>query len=164
MHCQSSQFHHRSLGIPVRLSAVCWLVLIVMSLGCERDAAPDYESLGLAEVSGIVRLDAKPLADANVIFESEDETFSYGTTNSDGKYSLMFNSEKSGVLTGEKVVRIQLGRIAEDGEIKSPASGLAELPESYHQESQLRATVNSGVQTIDFELNSDGSTTSPTNM
>jgi len=130
--------------------------------------------LGLAEVSGTIRLDEKPLANAHVIFESPDKTYSYGKTNSSGKYTLMYNSEQSGGLTGQKIARIQLGRISEqndgeeagndetDGEGPSLETGsdLSELPATYNCNSQLTATVIAGKQVVNFELNSDGSTTS----
>lgn len=131
---------------------------MVAALGCNQEPAPDYASLGLAEVSGTIRLDGNPLANANVIFESPDETFSSGRTNGDGKYSLMFNSEQSGVTTGEKVVRIQLGKSFNDGEEEAeplPADS-QELPVSYNSDSQLTATVKAGIQTVDFDLTSDG--------
>ena len=128
--------------------------------GCQKPAVPDYASLGLAEVSGTIRLDGKPLANANVIFESADETYSVGRTNANGHYKLMFNSEKSGVMTGEKVVRIQLGRFPEDAEAEDAqapsADDSSELPSSYNKESQLKVTVVAGVQTFDFDLAPDG--------
>ena len=140
---------------------VC-LGLIVIFSGCQEPAAPDYASLGLAEVSGTILLDGKPLADANVIFESPDKTYSVGRTNGQGKYKMMFNSEKSGVLVGDKIVRIQLGRFPEDAEAEdAPArNDDSELPASYNTQSQLKLTVIAGVHTFDFDLNSDGSTTS----
>lgn len=121
-------------------------------------------------------MDQKPLANAHVVFESPDETYSSGKTNSDGKYILMFNSEQSGVLTGQKVVRIQLGKITKQGfdenagndetdnknSVLEANTDLSELPATYHRQSQLTATVIAGKQVINFELNSDGSTTSAT--
>lgn len=131
---------------------------LVTALGCNQEAAPDYARLGLAEVSGTIRLDGNPLANANVIFESPDATFSSGKTNASGEYSLMFNSEQSGVLTGVKVVRIQLGESFNDGDAEQLPTDSEELPGSYNTDSQLAATVNAGVQTIDFDLTSDGAT------
>ena len=77
----------------------------------------------------------------------------------------MFNSEQSGVATGEKIVRIQLGRAFSDGEdegsdAESLTADSGELPSSYNRDSQLAVTVDAGIQTINFDLNSDGSTTS----
>ncbi len=124
--------------------------------GCNQQPVPDYASLGLAEVSGTIRLDEQPLAHANIIFESADETFSSGKTNASGEYSLMFNSEQSGVTTGEKVVRIQMLEAFGDGEAEALPIGSVELPSSYNRNSELTATVIAGKQIIDFDLNSDG--------
>jgi len=156
------------------------LCIVVMVSGCNQPAGPDYERLKLAEVSGTIRLDKTPLANAYVVFESPDKTFSSGKTDSDGKYKLMFNSKQSGVLTGRKIVRIQLRRISDDGvgndvgdeETEDQNQGLpdrqtdrqtdsSELPRTYHRKSHLRADIVNGVQAINFDLNSDGSTTSP---
>ena len=147
-----------------------YLSLIAISSGCNQQAVPDYASLGLAEVSGTIRLDEVALASAHVIFEASDETYSFGKTNNSGKYKLMFNSEQSGVLTGQKIVRIQLGRVSEEDDQRAGdedpvlelATDSSELPPTYHRNSQLTATVVAGVQTINFDLKSDGSTTSAT--
>lgn len=155
------------------LSCLC---LMVIALGCNQQAAPDYASLGLAEVSGTIRMDQAPLANAHVMFEAPDKTYSFGKTNGSGKYTLMFNSQQSGVLPGKKIVRIQLGKFSEEDD-DEPAVGegaadrdpvleistdASELPQTYHRNSQLTATVVAGVQTIDFDLKSKGSTTSAT--
>lgn len=149
----------------------------------------DYHKLDLANVSGTVRLDGQPLANAYIMFQAQDGTFSTGKTDGSGNYKMMFDSNKAGVLTGEKLVRIRLKRswtgfparplsetvveevevddegkpISNDsGESTSPASVDNELPASYHIKSHLKATVESGSQTIDFDLMSDGSTAGPT--
>lgn len=156
-------FRNRQCQLYVGLIVLC--LGLVPALGCNQEVTPDYASLGLAEVSGTIRLDDQPLADANVMFEAPDGTFSSGRTNASGKYSLMFNSEQSGVMTGEKIVRIQLGKTFSDGEDEGrdaeplPADS-RELPRSYNIESHLAVTVNAGIQTIDFDLKSDGCTTS----
>lgn len=149
------------------------LSLVVIASGCsQQPARPDYENLGLAEVSGTVLLDKKPLPNAHVIFESPDQTYSSGKTNSSGTYTLMFNSEQSGVLPGQKIVRIQLGKISEqvddedvgndetddENPLLEAESDSFELPATYHSNSQLTATVAAGKQVINFELESDGST------
>jgi hypothetical protein len=152
------------------------LCMVILASGCNQPTAPDYASLGLAEVSGTIRLDESPLANAHVIFEAPDESYSFGKTDSGGKYKLMFNSQQSGVLTGPKIVRIQLSSISEDSadepsggegagseDLESAmATDSSELPRSYHRDSRLKATVAAGVQTINFDLKTDGSTTTAT--
>lgn len=147
---------------------------MTLTSGCDRQQLPDYAKLGLAEVTGTIRLDEKPLANAHVIFEAPDESYSYGTTNSNGNYTLMFNSDQSGVLPGQKIVRIQLGRFSDgdddeqageedtdgqDAELKS-ATDSSELPSTYNRNSRLTATVVAGFQLLNFDLDSDGSVVS----
>ncbi len=155
------------------LAGIC---LIVLASGCSQQQRPDYASLGLAEVTGTIRLDDQPLANAHIIFEAPDESYSFGKTNSRGKYTLMFNSEQPGVLTGKKIVRILLGKFSEEDDDQQtggdatdgqdpapkPATDSSELPSTYNRNSQLTATVVAGSQTINFDLKSDGSTTSAT--
>lgn len=149
----------------------------------------DYHNLDLATVKGKVMLDGAPLANAHIMYQDQGGTFSVGKTNKSGEYEMMFNSEKAGVLTGEKLVRIRLSKSwngfpthplsaesieleeqvgedavgeSEDGSIKeSYATNSDDLPSTYHIDSQLKVTVDSGSHTINFDLNSDGSTTGP---
>jgi len=131
--------------------------------GCGDPFDVDYGDLNLATVSGTVTLDDKPLAGARVIFESPDQTYSYGITDNSGSYTLMFNSEQNGVTPGEKVVRITMGGALDepesedvdesDSEEPSVPSGVA-IPERYNRKSTLAETVASGSQSFDFELKS----------
>jgi hypothetical protein len=70
-------------------------------------SSPNYASLGLVKVSGKVTLDNKPLSDVEVQLQ-DPETFiySYGITDSSGKFSLMFDSRTPGIIPGKKVMRI----------------------------------------------------------
>jgi hypothetical protein len=161
----------------------------VLLAGCG-GISTDYHKLDLANVSGTVRLDGEPLPNAHIMFQSQDGTFSTGKTDESGNYELMFDSNKAGVLTGDKLVRIRRKRswsgfparplsetvveeievddqgnpISSDGDDSGSASSSgSELPDVYHINSHIRATVESGSQTIDFDLKSDGSTTGPMN-
>jgi hypothetical protein len=154
------------------------LALAATSLtGCLESIEPDYGSLGLVSVSGTITLDGDPLSNTVVFFESPDETFSYATTDSNGYYTLKFNSKKEGVIPGQKVVRIST--TASTGESAGSMSGMEEddgegdegeegglskeerVPTVYNKESQLNVTVPDSSTTFDFDLKSDGSTTGP---
>lgn len=170
-------------------------LLLVLTSGCQ-GIKTDYHKLDLATVSGTVRLDGEPLSGAHIMYQSEDGTFSVGQTDSNGKYSMMFDSNKAGVLTGNKIVRIRLSRnfngyvpsdfgASETEELdsnnesfseeevpgdqplnakpkqKERSSDSNELHENYHHLGKLRVVVQSGRQSIDFDLNSDGSTMGP---
>ncbi len=148
----------RRLATP--LLWVCGgLGLIMQMSGCESRIRTDYSSLDLAEVSGMMTLDGIPLYGATVQFVAADGTYSAGLTNERGEYTLMFNSEKAGVLTGPKTVRIVTGSSEGDGEsdeVPAHSSGSAEfVPDCYNRDSRLTADVVPGSQTFDFDLTSD---------
>lgn len=137
--------------------------------GCGGVQPPDYQSLGLVEVSGKVTLDGAPLAGVTVIFESEDRSFSQGMTDAGGLYRLMYNSEQAGVKPGPKTIRIHSGELGEgapedggEGEEGQPAppSGPA-VPACYGVESKLRIDVTSSLGPVNLDLKSDCSTTAP---
>lgn len=148
------------------------LALMILA-GCEAGIRTDYSSLNLVDVSGVVTLDGEPLADALVVFESEDLTLSSARTDADGAYSLQFNSEQSGVTPGPKTVRISTtgsldeeAGAGEDGEGGDPdqatvASESEAVPACYNTESRLRVDVRSDTRQFDFALQSDCSTTGP---
>lgn len=160
-----------------------WRVALAVSLaslgaGCSNNLATDYSDLGLAEVSGTVTLDGEPVPGAHIAFEDDQKRYSYGVTDSSGRYSLMFNSEKSGVMPGPKTVKISTrAATAEEGEslyagaesdmgageeeLPSP-SAVEKIPACYYRDSKIRVVVDEGSQTIDFELKSDCSTDSAT--
>jgi hypothetical protein len=107
-------------------------------------------------------LDGEPLTDALVLFEAADRSFSYGKTDGDGRYRLMFNSEKSGVSKGTKTVRIW-SSLAVPGVEEMDADGDAPIagpeqpervPASYNVRSTLSASVEQDSHTFDFDLRS----------
>lgn len=147
--------------------------LILASLafvGCF-GVSTDYSKVDIAEVSGTVTLDGKPLSDVTILFEAPDRTIAFGKTDANGGYTLQFNSEKAGVTPGPKVVRIRGGGFGEEADAAegseeegaapaaAPSSG---VPACYNGDSKLKATVASGSQTMNFDLKSDCSVTGPT--
>ncbi|HUQ68165.1 MAG TPA: carboxypeptidase-like regulatory domain-containing protein [Planctomycetaceae bacterium] len=137
-----------------------------LCLGCGRPAA-DYSTLKLVNATGTVTLDGQPLPDAVVTFDAPDGQFSYGLTNSSGKYSLQIDSEKRGVTPGEKTVRISTTRKilglnasegAEEGDPatkpKAAVSG-EKVPEKYNKNSELKITVSGDKTQYDFDLKSN---------
>jgi hypothetical protein len=126
--------------------------------GCGGPLATDYSGLNLVDVSGTVTLDGDPLPGAMVIFEAEDQTYSFGRTDEDGYYELMFNSEKSGVMPGRKIVRITMGTAGEETEAEegsdSPAPPSIVIPARYNVRSELTADVTAERRTFEFDLQS----------
>ena len=147
--------------------------LAFASLACSGcfGVSTDYSKVDIAQVSGTVTLDGKPLSGVTVLFEAPDKTTAFGTTDASGSYVLQFNTEKAGVTPGPKVVRIRGGGFGEDAdaaeesedESEAPApAASAGVPECYNSASKLQATVQSGSQTMNFDLKSDCSVTGPT--
>jgi hypothetical protein len=155
---------NRLQAMPRCLSWGCAWWWVGLVAGCTVYPRADYRSLGLVEVSGIVTLDGQPLVGALVTFESPDRTFCYGTTDGKGRYRLMLNSEKSGVIPGEKRVRIRAAAPRdeadawdEDDPEAGPGAARPEeaVPECYNRNSQLQVTVTGSDSAFNFDLTSD---------
>ncbi|GIW98784.1 MAG: hypothetical protein KatS3mg111_2117 [Pirellulaceae bacterium] len=154
----------------IRPGTLAFVAVIVGSLclfGCDQQG-PDYGKLGLVEVGGIVTLDGAPVAGAGVFFYDEQQRYSYGITDEQGHYQLMFNSEKSGVTPGKKRVEIwttknPLGEAAsgeveeEDPDARSHAE--EQIPACYNKQTVLTVEVTEADSSLDFPLASDCSTT-----
>jgi hypothetical protein len=139
----------------MRLSLLLLLTLL-LAAGCSGD---DYSDLKLLDVSGTVTLDGRPLAGAKVAFIGDDQGGSVGVTDSSGRYKLMYDSQRSGVTPGSKIVRItQADADAEGADPGAPESGEGAvkepIPPRYNRESILKADIAPGKTTFDFELKS----------
>lgn len=150
----------------IRLLGVLILLVGCGSLGCKSGLEPEYEKLGLVEISGTVKLDGKPLPNCTIVFEESEFLFSSGTTDDSGNYKLMFDSRKSGVTPGEKTVRIKPGKPVSEGAAKEeedpdakPAAAGVSVPDCYNKDSKLKVTVSASDSSFDFDLKSDCSTT-----
>jgi hypothetical protein len=144
--------------------SVCCLSLT----GCNGGVQADYDKLGLVEISGTVTLDGQPLSGAVVMFEAPDTTFCYGTTDASGRYTLKLNSEKTGVVPGEKVVRISttartgeesINNGDEEDPDEKPADGAEKVPACYHADSKITVQVTESDANFNFDLLSDCSVT-----
>ena len=112
----------------------------------------------LASVSGIVRLDGKPIAAAGVVFHPVDKgPLASGATDADGHYQLETGSQ-SGVVPGEYRVTVSQDRISGIGKDGLALSGGIKvehlLPPKYSDPttSPLRVTVVRGAQNHNFDL------------
>ncbi len=95
------------------------LGMAVLLAGCSATNEVDYGKVDLIQAGGTVTLDGTPLASAVVTFDNpETGTFSYARTDGTGKYTLQFDTEKSGVTPGQKIVQISTARtiLGLDGE------------------------------------------------
>jgi hypothetical protein len=128
--------------------------LLVMTLGCG-DSGPT-----LASVDGLVTVDGKPLPLASLTFVPESGSPSYGQTDKEGKYTLMFTDTKYGAMLGKHEVKIEVTKLSK-GEIEEmkaqgmevSSSDLA-LPKQYKKPGALTAEIKSGKNKVDFPLTS----------
>ncbi len=110
----------------------------------------------LGRVEGTVTLDGKPLEGALVEFQPREEGVpSYGRTDASGQYQLQFGVDQPGAMVGTHTVRITTGGMESTGE--GPAVAVPErVPAKYNVQSTLTREVESGSNTIDFELSTRG--------
>jgi hypothetical protein len=139
------------------------LLALATTLGC---GGPETNRVELVRVSGTVTLDDQPLEKAIVIFEAPDASFSYGQTDSRGRYDLRFDSRTPGATPGPKTVRISVNRRIyglnsnDEGGPDDQAGGSFEeqpperVPERYNAQSTLTANVSRAADTFDFDLKS----------
>ena len=138
--------------------STCLTILAVVGLallpaaGCS-DSGPE-----LGTVSGTVTLDGKPLPKATIEFQpGPGGSPSYGDTDEDGYYELLYGIGKPGAMVGKHEVRISTYRKeAADDEGLSPAIEYPELlPPKYNEESELTCEVKSGSnEGVNFDLKS----------
>lgn len=130
------------------------LPLILVVAGCGSDG-PE-----LADVTGTVTLDGKPVPGAVLTFIPTSGSTSYGKTDASGKYTLMFTDTKYGAMIGSYKVEIEVKRIPPDeiAEMKAEGQQVATefvtIPKKYRADGALTAEVKSGENTIDFKLDS----------
>ena len=156
---------------------ICLLSLGLL-VGCGGPPGPDYGKLNLIEVSGQVSMNGIALSDATIEFvDPKSNSYSYGYTGSDGKYSLMFDSRKSGIMAGEKIIRIRSGKPAGVLEVASgsmeeagdPDEAVAAskpstiVPKCYRDDSKIRVNVSPSTREFNFDLATDCSTIAATN-
>lgn len=129
---------------------------LAVTLGCgSGKPRMDYSKAGLVDVSGTVRFDGQPLAEAIVIFEAPDETFSSARTDDNGRYRLLFDSVMPGVTKGPKTVRIRtLGSLGED-DPDAKRGGSESVPPCYNAKSTLTVDVSENSTATDFDLRGD---------
>ncbi len=152
-----------------RLQFLVLFLLTALLMGCGTENQKNYDNLNLVQVSGTVKLGQNPLPNALVKFEAKDGQYAYGTTDSNGRYTLRFDSETAGVTPGEKTVRITtaIGAGEEGSEEvgeepagesstesqSSPLKKTELVPEQYNKKSKLKRTVKPDEsQTFDFDL------------
>jgi hypothetical protein len=120
-------------SIIVRRHAI--VLLLISAVGCARPGAE------LANVTGRVTLDGKPVSSARLTFQPDgNRSPSTGFTEGDGRYKLLFKRGVEGAMIGMHTVQIQANR--------------AKIPAKYGDATELQREVKPGSNEIDFELTS----------
>ncbi len=125
----------------------CGLMPVILA-GCSSD---------YVTVTGTVTLDGEPLENAFVEFTPQFEggSMSYGRTDADGHYDMMFSLNQKGAMPGDNLVRITTADVGDVGQANSPER----VPARYNRNSELRVDVAQGrANTFDFELTTEDGT------
>lgn len=121
-------------------------ILLVVAAGCG--------SNGLVSVTGTVLLDGEPLENAFVEFTPQVKggSMSYGRTDDNGEYEMMFSLNKKGAMPGDNIVRITTADVGDEG----AGNSRERLPLRYNRQSELRVDVIDGKSNVfDFDLESE---------
>ena len=161
------KIYHSSMMLKYCVFSIISATIFAGLPGCSNDARAkiDYSNVDLAECSGQITLDGQPLPYAQVFFEDVKlGMISFGLTDQNGRYQLMFNTAKPGIEPGEKKVQIWTARGGIEFRDQIPPENLGRgkerVPARYNRKTELVRTVLSSKekrsQTFDFELDSKG--------
>lgn len=135
-----------------------WLMAVSFVVGCGGvDDAPE-----VAPVSGTVTLGGEPLPGAMVKFipQQEGGVPSFGRTDENGWYELIYSRAENGAMLGEHRVEISTfepGDAGGDyGDLDSVAYVAETVPAQYNVNSELARTVEADENTHDFDLEAEG--------
>jgi hypothetical protein len=126
----------------------------VVNVGCD-SGGPQ-----LGTVTGTITLDDKPMFGVVVTFVPEGGSASYGVTDKNGVYTLMFTDTKAGAMVGPHKVTLESNRMSREEIAEMKAEGqeappeVSPVPRKYSGGTALTAEVKSGKNTIDFPLTS----------
>ena len=131
----------------VRSDVVAWasLILALFLTGCGSDG-PER-----GRVKGKITLNGEPLEDADVEFQPDEGSPSYGMTDDRGRYDLMYTRDKRGAMIGEHTVRITTSTT--DTDVRGNDVAVPQrVPPKYNAQSELIREVKPGTNNYDFEL------------
>ena len=126
-----------------------WILLIAVTIGCSDSESYSPE---LANVTGTVSLDGKPLPSAVITFIPKDDPtekfapISGAITDASGKFTLKFKNGDEGALPGTHSIKISTDL---EG-TKDPAN--EKIPRKYNTKTTLTETVKLGENSINFDL------------
>ena len=138
------------------LLSATFLAAVTLLAGCGEDL-PE-----LVNVTGTVTMDGKPLANATVIFEPENDRASQGVTDEQGRYELLYKVGAPGAVVGKHTVRISKYEGGGEGEEEEEDAATMDeesslVPAAYNEQSELTADVKPDKEDgYDFNLDSSG--------
>jgi len=140
------------LAITGERSVAALLAVVITCSGCGQ------ANENLASVTGTITLDGHPLADAQVVFSPvSGGTTSYGRTDEDGQYEMVFSDYESGAWLGVNKVQVSTGDVDGEGGPGKPER----VPVTYNRNTALSEEVIAGENVFDFKLDSKAGKIAP---
>lgn len=129
---------------------LCYIKIFALMLTCLTGCGGNEN---LAYVTGKITLDGKPLPNAFVVFApTAGGTTSYGRSDAEGNYEMVFSDAEKGAWIGENRVEISTGDVDASGD----GGGAKEkVPAVYNRNTSLKVDVVAGNNTHNFDLKSD---------
>jgi len=117
----------------------------------------------VADVTGTITLGQQPLAYATVTFIPADSSGSLARaiTDAKGRYQLVYNSNANGAAPGDYKVSVSTFNSGFPDDDPPKPKVLEKVPVKYNLQTELKASVTTGVNTLDFSLDSDGKIIQP---
>lgn len=131
---------------PGTQSVVMLFAVALLCAGCGGGSPSDTPELG--EVTGVVTMDGTPMANVTVTFVPESGKPSFGGTDSEGHYTLVYNQNEQGAMIGQHTVRVTSPSEGPQDEGKDP------IPAKYNYKSTLKKEVKAGSNEINLDLTS----------
>jgi len=155
------------LAVDFRMKFLTQIIIplgfLASILGCSTTSEPNYSKLGLVDLSGTLTLDGKPLGNVEVRLETtEDFIYSYGVTDEQGKFRLMFDSRKPGIIPGNKRLMVlpkSKGESQSEGDEGADSAivnqNATSIPACYGRDSKKFIDIDASMRTLAIELKSD---------
>jgi hypothetical protein len=111
------------------------------------------EEMKVAPVAGVVTLDGEPLDRASVLFLPDEGRPSFGVTDSDGYYTLIYSHKENGAEVGPCTVQVST-KLAPEGNRDDDAPLAPERVPKRYAKDPVRVTILAEDNTIDIKLTS----------
>jgi len=129
-------------------------IICIVGSGCGGSQASDQPNLG--SVTGTVTMGGIAIPGAMVIFSPEKGRSSMGTTDSEGKYEMVYVIDTKGAKLGNHKISITTAPEGNSEEPRDEAGATFKetIPAKYNTNTTLTEMVKEGDNVFDFELTS----------